>query len=128
MGLIRREYLERRARYRATEARGSEHQGHQQTDGLGSQDNPQDLIKPEAAPIYGPRSLLLPPRSNSDCRLDCIQNRNRRRRGVTWHRNRKPELFRCAARFGYNPPTLWRSTIGQQLGAYEITALLGKGV
>src|SRR5262245_40952558 len=38
-----------------------------------------------------------------------------------------PELFRCSERFSYNRATFMAITIGQQLGSYEITALLGKG-
>src|SRR5262247_3452450 len=38
-----------------------------------------------------------------------------------------PELFRCSERFSYNRATFMAIAIGQQLGSYEITALLGKG-
>src|SRR5262249_2639286 len=38
-----------------------------------------------------------------------------------------PQLFRCSEWFGYNRANFMAITIGQQLGSYEITALLGKG-
>jgi hypothetical protein len=36
-------------------------------------------------------------------------------------------LFRSSECFGYNRATFMAITIGQQLGSYEITSLLGKG-
>src|SRR5215510_14557341 len=38
-----------------------------------------------------------------------------------------PQLFRCSEWFGYNRANFMAITIGQQLGSYEITTLLGKG-
>src|SRR5215471_2121017 len=37
------------------------------------------------------------------------------------------ELFRSSESIGYNRADFMAITIGQQLGSYEITALLGKG-
>src|SRR5262249_31578851 len=37
------------------------------------------------------------------------------------------ELFRSSECFGYNPAHSMAIAIGQQLGSYEITALIGKG-
>jgi serine/threonine protein kinase len=36
------------------------------------------------------------------------------------------ELFRSSECFGYNRATFMDITIGQRLGSYEVTALLGK--
>jgi serine/threonine protein kinase len=38
-----------------------------------------------------------------------------------------PQLFRCSEWFSYNRAKFMAIAIGQQLGSYEITALLGKG-